>query len=147
MPTNDQVIDARKRLSEFLQFVYKLLQRLALEQRDPKGQRLFVKEIESLIKDAWAEFENDFNLDQSIERIQRLESSQLREHGLYGNQLNLKIRVVQFWNEAFEKFGGAKVFRKLIGAIDTVLESLLAPTGIPGAVKEIKDIMGDSVDD
>ena len=147
MPTDDQVIDARNKLSEFLQFVYKLLQRLALEQRDPKGQQLFLKEIEPLIKDAWEEFENDFTLGESIDRIQRLASSQLREHGLYGNQLNLKIRVVRFWNVAFEKFGGAKFFKKLIGAIDTLLESLIGPTGIPGAVKEIKDIMADSVDD
>ncbi|HEY5073758.1 MAG TPA: hypothetical protein VII34_03615 [Pyrinomonadaceae bacterium] len=145
LPTNDQVIDAHDKLREFLSFVYNLLRDIARRGRDPRDQLLFLEEIRPLIEEAWTEFESDFNLDESFERIEKLEPSDLRSHGLYGKQLDLKVRVIQLRNGLFQKLGGGKLFKPLIKAIDTLLDSLMKATGIDGAIKEIKDILGDSV--
>ncbi|MEY2484155.1 MAG: hypothetical protein QOK24_2683 [Verrucomicrobiota bacterium] len=145
LPTHDQVVDAHNKLRDFLNFVYNLLRDIARRGRNPRDQPLFLEEIRPLIEDAWVEFETDFDLDESFGRIERLEPSDLRSHGLYGKQLELKLRVVDVQNALFQKFGGGKLFKTLIKAIDTLLESLFGATGIDGAMKEIKDVLGDSV--
>jgi hypothetical protein len=147
LPTNDQVVDAHNKLGEFLNFAYNLLRDIARSGRDPLDHLLFLEEIRPLIEEAWAEFESDFSLDESFERIEKLGPSDLRSHGLYGKQLDLKVRVIQLRNGLFQKLGGGKLFKGLIKAIDTLLESLIGATGIDGAVKEIKDILSDSVEE
>jgi hypothetical protein len=104
-----------------------------------------LEEVRPLIEEAWAQFESDFNLDDSFGRIGYFGPTDLRSHGLYGKQLDLKLRVVDVRNALFQKFGAGKLFKPLIKAIDTLLESLIGATGIDGAIKEIKDIFGDSI--
>jgi hypothetical protein len=145
LPTHDQVVDAHAKLREFLNFVYKFLRDIAKSGLDPRDQQLFLEEVRPLIEEAWAEFESDFNLDDSFGRIGYLGPTDLRAHGLYGKQLDLKLRIVEVRNALFQKFGGGKLFKPLIKAIDTLLDSLMKATGIDGAIKEIKDILGDSV--
>ena len=66
-------------------------------------------------------------------------ATKLKEAGLSGKQLQLKLGIL---NRAWEKFkdtGTAKVLRKLLSWINKILESLGAV--LPGgeAVKELKD--------
>jgi len=72
--------------------------------------------------------------------------------GLYGSQLQLKLFVVRYWREKWDAnktgFGfGRKILKKLIDAIDTVLGSLIAATGLDEALKELKDILSNSIDE
>jgi hypothetical protein len=147
MPTAQETNEAHERLSEFFKQIHDFLRDLATRKHDPKGGTLFPSELELLIEGAWAEFDGDFDLDGALTKIAGLSAADLGAHGLYGKQLVLKLRVIEIWQQRFQQFGGRKVFKKLIDAIDTLLESLLEAAGLDGAIKELKDILSDSVDE
>jgi hypothetical protein len=47
----------------------------------------------------------------------------------------------------FADFGGGRLLKKSLGAIDNVLESLIEATGVGSAIKELKDAVMGSIDD
>jgi hypothetical protein len=70
-------------------------------------------------------------------RIRNLTEDQLREHGLYGWQLALKLAVAQFFYGRYLLIGTG-ILKKLLGIIDDLLKSILDAVGGAGAISEIK---------
>ncbi len=61
--------------------------------------------------------------------------------GLFGAQLRLKLELInRLKNERFS-LGGSGILKKLIDAIDTLLDSLLAATGLDEALKELSELV------
>lgn len=145
---NNQAHTARQELTVFLAETLGFLRNLCLENND-----VFLEMFREKIRNAWLEFEGDFVWSEAEEIINNLSDDKLEKHGLYGNQLDLKLSAVGFWREGFdrlrERFNLREITKELllewlkwlIDAIDTVLESFLEITGISGAIKEIKDCL------
>ena len=59
----------------------------------------------------------------------------------------MKLSVIDKWKKRFSEKRIKKILLKLLDAIDTVLDSLIAATGMNEALKEIKDILRNSIDE
>src|SRR5215213_1115881 len=137
--------DDREKLVEFLKSTLALIRSLATDHLN-----LFPQDLRPTIAAAWSEFEADFNQPQAEATIRAIRSDRAIWAGLYGAQLNLKLAVIQHWRQEWEgtrtSFGfGKKILKKLIDAIDTVLGSIIAATGLDEALKELKDILSNSL--
>jgi hypothetical protein len=94
---------------------------------------------------AWQEMPPHF---QDLERaIEALPPEQILRHGFSGRQLDFKLGVVASWWQRFSAGGGRRIAKRLLDAIDDVLESLIDSTGVGGAIKEIKKAINGSIDD
>ena len=70
----------------------------------------------------------------------------VEEHGLGGDQLEFKLRTVEFWaNRVNQANFGTGLIRRLLDAIDTLLDSILDALGIGGSIQEIKDAIRDAI--
>jgi len=79
-----------------------------------------------------------------IERIPEIESARLNDHGLTGRPMHFKIRVMDSIGRQWERIRGQftirEWFKRLVDAIDAVLDSLIAAAGgAGGVIKEFKD--------
>ena len=99
------------------------------------------------IKSAWMEFRRDFSVRRAFSLIELVKADELQSHGLYGKQLHLKLSVIDSWHNRFFAQRTKKVLLRLFDAIDTLLDSLLGATGIDVALKEIKDVLRNSIDE
>src|SRR5690606_26746043 len=91
---------------------------------------------------AWLELKGSYPLTSLVTKIQDIPAEKLVAHGLTGAQLDYKFAVIDVIIEKLRsvKFPGR--FRvKLVDAIDTILDSLIAAAGIATALKEIKDML------
>jgi hypothetical protein len=149
MPTLSS--DERERLATFVLETVQLLKELATDRLD-----LFPQDLQPSVKAAWTEFERDFDSAQADLTVRAMQSDRATWAGLYGSQLQLKLAVVQYWRDKWEAsktaFGlgkgfGKKILKKLIDAIDTVLGSIIAATGLDEALRELKDIFNNSIDE
>jgi hypothetical protein len=131
----------RETLVSFLRSTYDLLRNIYTEGVDPKGEPLVPDDFRELLSDAWSEFAENFNLEEAERRIRGLSPARMIAFGLFGAQLRLKLRVIDRLRENWLTNGGKEILKKLIDAIDTLLDSLLAATGIDEALKELKDIL------
>ena len=134
-------------LQKFIIQTLVFLEHLVVEGFDMEGRPLFLEEQSELIKGAWEEFGSDFDVERANMLIKRAEADKLRSHGLYGKQLNLKLSVIESWQKRFLGRRTKKVLLRLFDAIDTLLDSLLSATGIDVALKEIKDVLRNSIDE
>lgn len=99
-------------------------------------------ELRSLGSAAWLELKASHPLTPLVISIRDMSDETLRMHGLVGAQLDYKLAVIAAIIDKLRnvKFPGR--FRvKLVDAIDTVLESIIAALGIGTALKEIKDML------
>jgi len=147
MINNDLEREAKDRLKDFLTKSHGLIRQLVYEGVDKDGRSFFIDDVSGLIREAWKEFEEDFKIDHAVSLIQQTSAETLKTSGLYGRQLNLKLSVVDKWKKRFSEKRIKKILLKLLDAIDTVLDSLIAATGIDQALKEIKDILRNSIDE
>ena len=136
----------REKLVAFVNDTYELLRVLVQEKVDRKGTQLFPQELQAAIDDGWRQFDQRFSIEEAAGRIQAADSRALFRAGLYGAELRLKLGVVDWLKKRFLEVGGARLLSRLFGGIDTVLDSLLAVTGIDHALKELKDILNDCLD-
>jgi hypothetical protein len=90
-------------------------------------------------REAWDEFERDHPLEHFMTRIAAPSARDaLVAHGLYGNQLVYKLELVEY---VAERSSVWKRWRdKFIDVLDIIIDSL-EPTGIAGALKELKDAL------
>ena len=107
----------------------------------------FPPELQEDIGAAWKEFEEDFDESRFVATARDIPSDRAVWAGLYGAQLRLKLAVVSHWHHKWNSSFSTKILKKLLDAIDTVLDSLIAATGLGEALKELKDILSNSVDD
>ncbi|SEN69867.1 hypothetical protein [Nitrosomonas marina] len=98
---------------------------------------------------AWETFRYDIakgaglDLDNAIEGIPQ---PVLRQHGLLGRPLRFKFRVLnsiaEQWDKIKDQFSIREWFKKIIDAIDAILDSLIdATNGVGGLIKEFKDAL------
>lgn len=64
----------------------------------------------------------------------------LRDHGLEGAALKLKLGVVDFWHRRY-RIVGKTALRRLIEALNDLLKCYLAAIGANEALAEIKDFI------
>lgn len=132
MPINDDdAATSRYFLKRFLSDTIVFLRRLALEEND-----VFIAEMREPLRLAWNDFEETFDIEFAFGRIDAISNADLESHGLYGNQLAFKLSTIDFWLAKFNLNKGW--LKKLLEAIDNLLESLLEAAGLKGAIKEIK---------
>lgn len=135
-------------LSEFVLSVQKFLGEIVERRRDYQGRRLFSEELEEDMNAAWEDGREHF------ERIAawaaNLPQDRADASGLNGAQLRFKARVINWRKRIFEAIGGGAAFRKLLDAINVLLESIIDAliAAFPGheaigsLVKELKDYIG-----
>lgn len=138
--------DAKEQLQQFLKETLSFLRNLALGEYRAQDKSLFVKELVRQIREAWEEFEEDFNVDRARELIHSAPRSALQSHALYGEQLKLKLSAIQYWKERFFGNISGKFLIRVLDAVDTLLDSLIKATNMDGAIKEIKDALRNLVD-
>ena len=75
--------------------------------------------------------------------IPEIPPENIRRHGLEGRPLKFKFRVLGALDRLWNDLGGLSIrewFKKIIDAIDAVLDSLIdAAAGVGGIIKEFKD--------
>lgn len=140
-------------LKDFVSEVYRWLRACYVGEISEKEPcRWPVIQIEPELTDfavpAWREFEEQYPLKKLLAPLDS-ERKDLEEilvsHGLYGRQLRYKLRLVEVAaGNVAAGFTGWR--RKLIGTIDNVIDSL-GPTGIAGALKELKDALNSILPD
>lgn len=82
-----------------------------------------------------------------IRAIPKIDPETIRQHGLKGRPLRFKFHVINTIANQWESLKGElsirNWFKKLIDAIDALLDSLIDATGGVGAlIKEFKDALG-----
>ena len=97
---------------------------------------------------AWAEFKENFaelcSREYSDRKpyndlIRNADDDLLRRKGLSGAQLKLKLDIVDYFRRKKSSSSAFKWLKKMIDAIDALLDSILRALGIDSALKELKD--------
>lgn len=99
---------------------------------------------------AWQTFNSDIAKGAGLEldrAISDISQTKLVQHSLEGRPLSFKFKVLHSignqWNELKDQFSIRQWFKKLIDAIDAILDSLIdAAGGAGGLIKEFKDALG-----
>ena len=108
---------------------------------------MFEAELREEMRAAWNDASPQF--EEVAVAVANLPVDSVRRHGLAGPQLRFKLATVRYWTERLQG-GGANagfVLRRLLDAIDTLLDSLLAATCAGSSLKELRDAVRDSVSD
>lgn len=152
MPISDeQAADARSRLRDFLAATHEQLGAFCNSER---YTRLMVEPMRQPLRQAWSEYAEHFDLDANLARIGEAGAEALESHGLFGSQLDAKLALIAYWRDLFEDLWNRRVppnrlpgiLGRWIDAIDVLLESLIQAAGLDGAIKELKDLAGASLD-
>ena len=133
--------DRREACRIYVHWVQDLLNSLLY---DSAYDGLFVPDLRDLAREAWREMMDDRLFQTVHNRLGESSEDRLRSHGLYGNQLRFKWRVVAHWLARWRDGG---LLRDFIDVVDDLLESILSAAGAGGAIKEIKDFIGSSTAD
>jgi hypothetical protein len=148
MMINDELEEeAKKYLVDFLGETLDFLKMLVYEGEDAENRPLFIEDLLPEIREAWEEFREDLNVENAQKLINETPGSVLQSYGLYGSQLRLKLSAISSWRERFFGKRTKKLLLRLLDAIDTLLDSLMQAAGIDKAIKEIKDILRNSIDE
>ena len=99
---------------------------------------------------AWETFRFDIAEGAGLELVHAISDispKKLRQHGLEGRPLRFKFNVLNSIGSQWEKVKGQfsirEWFKKLVDAIDAILDSLIdAADGAGGLIKEFKDALG-----
>ena len=135
------------------------------EQGDQKSLALFIGWLNDLMNHLLRERREEFfiqNLNEPMLmawesvgiRLQDLEGSvlelrpeELEPHGLIGNELKLKLKVVRYWSQQFlERNGGSKSLILLLKAVTTILQSILEASKIGKAITEFMEMALHSIE-
>jgi hypothetical protein len=147
MINSEQLHEAQGVLLNFVYELHDFLRRFVNEPYDRYGKLLVLKEMQEELRNAWKEFDEDFNLDKAKNVIYEASPERLQTHGLYGSQLRAKISLFQIRIGRFFDSFTTKGLLKLIDAADTLVDSIIAATGLDEALKEMKDLLRNSVDE
>ena len=99
--------------------------------------RLFAKPLVSPMRDAWKDAKPRF--DEVLAALKNIDESVLKHHGLTGRELTFKLKIVEYLWESFQSNFLGKVLKRLLKAMDNLLDSVLAALGLPNPIKEMKD--------
>jgi hypothetical protein len=133
-------LDDRDALKDFISRVHALLGEIAANGGPVGGPAFVPPDLRPLLRDAWPAAADDLLALHT--RIERANDQTLAVHGLSGSSLRFKLGVIQ---RAWSNFAADRIIkwlRKLLSAIDTLLDSIidaLGPTG--AAAKELKQAL------
>ena len=134
-----------------LEFIYKIYDWLEISflNKEPKHSWPIIRireELKEQAKAAWVQFKEDYPKETFNRSISHFRKKRLTSHGLYGAQLEYKLKVIEFAaKNAKLELKGWK--RKLLDMLDNLLESI--GDGLPGygALKELKDTILIGIED
>jgi hypothetical protein len=95
--------DAREEMESFVEWLLQFFDALLKEARNGPLFNPFV--VEGLTS-AWPEFLEDFSSSRWQELVRDIPENRLEEHGLYGQQLWLKLWLIRYWLERFYRAQG-----------------------------------------
>lgn len=139
MADNSSYQEDRTVLVGFVRETHSLLGSLVATKKDPKGKVIFPRQLHKDISAAWKQFDSRFSLPAAEKKIFAAKDERIAAAGLYGAELALKLSIIDRLRRLFRLKGGVRILSRLFNAIDNVLESLIAATGLDEALKEIKD--------
>jgi arginine/lysine/ornithine decarboxylase len=155
MIDSKQEKQVKEKLSAFVHDTYILLEKVAYEKIELEGQ-LFLRtlpakirdawKLPAKIRDAWKEFKANCPLKEVLQSISNTPAKELESHGLYGNQLKLKLAIIDVLKKRLTSFRTKKILIELLEALDIILDGLIPAARIDGALKNIKDSMKSSID-
>jgi hypothetical protein len=133
-------LDDRAALKEFLSQTHALLDEIAVHGGPLGGPTFVPADLQPLLRDAWPTAGADLlSLHKAVDTA---DAGTLATHGLTGPSLRFKLGVVQ---RAWSNFAADRLLkwlRKLLAAIDTLLESIIDALGPAGAAaKELKQAL------
>lgn len=138
--------DDRDALKEFVTRTHTLLAEIVAHGGPVGGPTFVPHDLQPVLREAWPSAAKDLLALHA--RIAAASDQTLSVHGLTGPSLRFKLGVIQ---RAWNNFAADKIIkwlRKLLNAIDTLLESIidaLGPTG--GAAKELKQALENLLDE
>jgi hypothetical protein len=136
---------AKEKLKAFMKDMYILLEKVALEKVEVEGE-MYLKTLALKIKNAWKEFSDNHPLSDMLRAINNISVDQLRAHGLYGNQLRLKLAVIDVQKKRLFSFRTKAHLIKVLDSIDVLLESIVLVARIDTALRDMKDALKNSID-
>jgi len=129
--------DDRDRLHHFLDATHAFFDELIQEGKDGHGTALFVPDMAPLIQASWNDLAHQF---QEVHRgVESEWGEKLDEAGLTGNQLALKLGVVERLHARYESMGGHNALERVLDAIGNLLDSIVKATRVGEALKEFKE--------
>jgi len=139
--------DARAYLADFVEWVVEFLGEVA-DESGYGGElaALFVTDQIAYLPAALTALIEDGILVRAASAVREMPVQAVVDHGLYGVQAKWKFSNVNHWLGNFIQTPGAKLFKRLLDSIDALLESIL--DGVPGggAIIELKELTGNSLD-
>ena len=123
----------KERIESFLTNFRDFLDELIRE----KPNRFFVESLIIPMQNAWKDTRPRF--DEVLARLKYADDSILKAHGLTSHELTFKLKIIEYLWECFQTGMIGKVLKRLLKALDILLDSVLAALGLPNPMKEIKD--------
>lgn len=137
----EKLINFLQKTHEFIQYLYNNASEILPADSDTS----FIIETD-ILANAWNQFDETFNIESEIEKIRSASDQTLIDHGLFGAQLTLKLTIIEKFYETWNSTKLHKFLKKLIDAIDNLLDSMIEAFSINGALKELKDAFGAMLD-
>lgn len=106
-----------------------------------------VPSLLATLRTAWLSPTMAARFQQLLAQVNLLGSDQISNHGLGGIDLDAKIDVIKYLHSRFLLRGGSHLLKRLIDAIDNLLESILDAAGFGSAIKELKDAVKEAIDE
>lgn len=126
-------LEPGRALSKFLHGVRQFLGQLVQSNESPKYEPLFVPDLLPDMRAAWEEVSRYSS--RLEEAVLSISDAAIVSHGLSGPQLRFKLNVVRYCHALYLRLG-RRVLRKLLDAIDNLLDSIDVPGS--GLVSEFK---------
>jgi hypothetical protein len=143
--TPELAVQERGDIIIFIRQVLELLDSIVREPYGPTGSLIF-EDMSNPLSEAWAEFREDFDIEIAMGKIERASDQSLENHGLYGAQSAGKRRLIEIRLGIFNGQRTKRTLLWLLDSIDTYLDSIINATGLSEALKEIKDLLRNSID-
>lgn len=132
-------------MQQFVSALWDLLHRVVEGGADFQGQPLFEPVLQERMYPALMDTRPHFDRLQA--EIPEIDAGRISDHALEGQPLRFKLSVVRHWYDRFVIAGGTGLFRRLLDALEGLLDSIIDAAQLGGAVKEIKEAIRNSTSD
>jgi len=143
-----QFEDERDALEQFILHTKQFLLHIAFEHYFEKftysdGDAILFEPLHrAQYQRALSEYMGSGELERLIRQVHGLTQAQLAHHGLTGAQLGIKREIVRLSEQRFAAQPSGRLFRRLLKAVDLLLDSILAAAGGSTALRELKEAAG-----
>jgi hypothetical protein len=127
----------REKLREFLVWLREFLGELVETGRAFDEEDLFYVRLRAPMQEAWREAQPEY--DRVLASLPDTSDTELIRHGLGGFQLTFKLETIRELFRSVKRAASRRGVRRLLEAIDTLLDSILSATNAGSALSELKD--------